>query len=168
MLAVAFLPIFLSLADANSGLVTAGRAAAGSSGMLLTDSPAVAYYSERQPAEITGSQALPAERKQALAWMRSHGVSMLVVEDISYYRATELFPDLAQGKPTMPFISAGSVDAYHVSGGKAVFAYRLLPDLTLDATSQGKTAPLAKGLTMGTAGTGERMGVAVPIVRYRD
>ena len=168
MLAVAFLPIFSSFADANSGLVAAGRAVAGSSRMLLTDSPTAAYYSGRQPAEITGSQALPAGRTQALAWMRSHGVSMLVVENISYYRATELFPDLAQGKPTMPFVSAGPIDAYRVSGGKAVFAYRLLPDLTLDPASPGKTAPLAKGLTMGTAGTGEGMGFGVPIVRYRD
>ncbi|HYS97565.1 MAG TPA: glycosyltransferase [Candidatus Dormibacteraeota bacterium] len=168
MLAVAFLPIFSSFADANSGLVAAGRAAAGSSRMLLTDSPTVAYYSGRQPAEITGSQALPAERTRALAWMRSHGVSMLVVENISYYRATALFPDLAQGRPTMPFMPAGSMDAYNVPGGKAVFAYRLLPDLTLDPTSQGKTAPLAKGLTMGTAGTGEGMGFGVPIVRYPD
>ncbi len=68
----------------------------------------------------------------------------------------------------MPFIPIGSLGAYQVPGGKAVFPYRLIPTLTLDPTSSGKTAPLAKGMTMGPAGTGEGMGFGVPIVHYDD
>ncbi len=168
ILAIAFLPVFSSFADANGGLVAAGRAAAGGSGMLLTDSPTAAYYSHRQPSEITGSQTLPADRAQALAWMRSRGVSTVVVENISYYRASVLFPDLVNGNPTRPFVSVGAPSTYQVPGGKVVFAYKLLPDLTLEAMPRGKTAPLAKGMTMGQAATGEGMGFGVPIVHYRD
>lgn len=44
----------------------------------------------------------------------------------------------------------------------------MLTALALMPTSQGKTAPLAKGLTIGATGTGEGMGFGVPIVRYPD
>ena len=168
LLAIAFLPVFWSFADANAGLSAAGRAAAGGTHVLLTDSPTAAYFSRRQPSEIAGSQSLPADRTQALVWMRSHGVSTLVLENVSYYRATEVFPDLAQGDPTMPFVPIGALGAYQVPGGKSVFPYRLLPALTLDPTSSGKTAPLATGMTMGPSGTGEGMGFGVPIVHYDD
>jgi hypothetical protein len=168
LLAVAFLPVFSSFGDLNTGLVAAGRAAAGSPGVLLTDSPVVAYYSGKPPAEIVGSRALPADRGEAITWMRSHDVSALALEDISYYRSTSIFPDLARGSATPPFLSIGDQRSYQVSSGKPVYVYRLWPALALTDTSQGKTAGLKKGVTMGDVATGEGMGFGVPIVQYPD
>ena len=167
-LAVAFLPVFWSFGDQDRGLIAAGRASASSPGMLLTDSPVAAYYSGKAPTLITGSAALPPDRAQAVRWLHDHDVASLVVEDISYYRATEVFPDLVSGSSTLPFVPLGAQVSYQAPGGKPVHAYRLLPDLNLDSTAKGKTAPLAKGMTMGAAATGEGMGFGVPIVRYSD
>ncbi len=100
--------------------------------------------------------------------MRAHGVTTLVLEDISYYRSTQLFPELASGQETPPFLSLGRQDSYQQSQGKPVYAYRLPPELVLDATAEGKTAALVKGVTMGPAATGEGMGFGVPIVHYPD
>src|SRR5207302_2243240 len=125
LLTIAFLPVFASFAGDNNGLITAGRVAAGSSGVLLTDSPVVAYYSGKSPADITGSQALPDDPDQAVAWIRKHGVTEVVVENISYYRVTTVFPGLATGKPTPPFEALGDQQWYAIPGGKTVFAYRL-------------------------------------------
>jgi hypothetical protein len=167
MLAVGFLPVFESFAADNAGLVAAGRATARSPGMLITDSPVVAFYSKRPLSHITGSMALPSDRDQAISWMRANGVTELVLEGISYYRATAVFPDLASGKASAPFLPLGQ-SSYQVAGGKPVYAYRLPPTLSLEPISQGKTAPLAKGVTLGKAGTGEGMGFGVPIVHYAD
>jgi cellulose synthase/poly-beta-1,6-N-acetylglucosamine synthase-like glycosyltransferase len=168
LLAVAFLPVFAGFADSNAGLVAAGRAASPRLGMLLTDSPAVAYYSGKKPAQVVGSQALPADRDAAIAWMRAHGVTTLVLENISYYRSTSLFPELAHGQEVAPFASLGRQDGYQVTYGKPVYAYRLPPLLDLSGVAEGKSSPLAKGVTMGPAATGEGMGFGVPIVYYRD
>lgn len=168
LLAVAFLPVFAGFADRNDGLVAAGQAASKRAGMLLTDSPAVAYYSGKPPSQITGSQALPDDPAAAIAWMRAHGVTTLVLEDISYYRSAQLFPQLVRGQETQPFLSLGRQDSYQQDQGKPVYAYRLPPELVLDATAKGKTAALAKGVTMGPAATGEGMGFGVPIVDYPD
>jgi cellulose synthase/poly-beta-1,6-N-acetylglucosamine synthase-like glycosyltransferase len=168
MLAVAFVPIFTGFADQDAGLIAAGRAAAATPGALITDSPVAAYYSGKPPSEIVGSQALPPERSHAIAWMRAHRVSSLILENISYYNATSVFPDLVSGSASWPFVPLGDGSSYLVSGGKTVYAFRLLPALSLDPTSAGKTAPLAKGMTMGPDATGEGMGFGVPIVHYPD
>jgi glycosyl transferase family 2 len=168
LLSVAFLPVFTSFGNLNTGLVAAGRAASGSPGTLVTDSPVVAYYSGKKPADITGSQALPLDRTQAMTWLRAHDVTSLVLEDITYYRASTVFPDLAHGNATPPFGSIGDQKTYQVADGKPVYAYRLRPALGLQPVAEGKTAPLAKGITMGVAATGEGMGFGVPIVQYPD
>jgi hypothetical protein len=183
LLALAFLPVFTSFAADNAGLVAAGRATAGSSGLLVTDSPVVAFYSGKLPADITGSQQLPLDRSSAIDWMREHRVTELVVENISYYRATVLFPDLASGRPGPPFAALGEQLRYQVSGGKTVYAYRLGAALSrqsifpgIDASIEpirgiGKTSPLAKGVTLrvrGVDAAGEGVGLGVPIVRYDD
>jgi len=183
LLAVAFMPVFAGFAAENAGLVAAGKAASGAPGMLVTDSPVVAFYSGKPPGQITGSQALPLERAQAIEWLRSNGVTELVLEDISYYRATTVFPDLAAGRDGPPFESLGRQSQYNDAGGKAVYAYRFGPALALqsilpgvDASvatppAEGKTAPLAKGITLrvgSQAAAGEGMGFGVPIVRYPD
>jgi hypothetical protein len=103
-----------------------------------------------------------------MRWMHAHDVTTLVLEDISYYRATEVFPDLASGRSTPPFASIGLESAYQVPSGKPAYAYRLMPSLSLDPTFAGKTAPLAKGVTMGGSATGEGIGFGVPIVHYAD
>jgi hypothetical protein len=110
-------------------------------------------------------------------------VTELVVEDISYYRATSAFPELAAGQPAPPFESLGRQSSYQVAGGKAVYAYRIGAALSLqsiypgvDATvtppqGQGKTASLAKGVTLKAGGlgvAGEGMGFGAPIVQYSD
>jgi hypothetical protein len=183
MLAVAFVPIFGGFASQNVGLAAAGRATACSTGSVLTDSPVAAYYSGKSPSQITGSRALPLGRTQAIEWMRAHGVTTLVLEDISYYRATAVFPELVQGRPTSPFAPMGAPGRYQVSGGKTVYAYAfgngclvqtINPRVEAQlwpAPAQGKTAPLAKGLALrGDGGlvTGEGMGFGVPIVHYPD
>jgi hypothetical protein len=183
LLAVAFLPVFTSFAADNAGLVAAGTATGGGSGLLVTDSPVVAYYSGRRPENITGSQHLPLESSTAIDWMKEHRVTELVVEDISYYRATVLFPELASGRPSPPFAFLGEQSRYQVSGGKTVFAYRLGAALSRQSIypgvsasieptrGAGKTAPLAKGVILRVGGSevaGEGMGFGVPIVRYED
>ncbi len=173
LIAVAFLPVFASFASDNGGLIAAGRAAAGSSGMLMTDSPVVAFYSHRPPTQISGSQALPLDRAAALDWLQGHGVSVLVIENISYYRAAAVFPDLAAGRPSPPLDSLGDQGRFQVLGGKTVYAYAVESWLFSAAQppGEGKTAPLAKGLILTVARSnvaGEGMGFGVPIVQYND
>ncbi len=183
LLAVAFLPTFASFAAGNAGLIAAGQAATGDHGMLITDSPVVAFYSGRAPSEISGSQALPPDRQQAIAWMETHGVTAVVLEGISYYRATSIFPDLASGHASAPFGPLGEQVRYQVAGGKPVYAYRFRTALLTQsiypgvnacierAFGTGKTAPLAKGLVLEIAGhdaAAEGMGFGVPIVHYPD
>jgi hypothetical protein len=183
LLAVAFLPLFSGFASANAGLVSAGKAASSSPGVLVTDSPEAAFYSGKRLSDLAGSQNLPADRTQATAWMRSNGVTELVLENISYYRATAVFPDLAAGTASPPFESLGDQDTYQVPGGKPVFAYRfgaalatqsIYPGVTAvisPVRAAGKTAPLAKGVALRVAGVdivGEGMGFGAPIVHYPD
>ncbi len=183
LLAVAFLPVFANFAAGNNGLVAAGRAASGDPGALVTDSPVAAYYSGKSPTQITGSQSMPLDRDLALLWLRSHGVSSVIVEDISYYRATAVFPELARGTATPPFEPLGDERTYQAAGGKQVYAYSVSGPRELQAilpgvyaviqpmSQSGKTAPLAKGVTLVAGGrdaAGEGMGLGVPVVRYAD
>jgi hypothetical protein len=183
LLTVAFLPVFTGFAADNTGLVAAGKAASGSPGLLLTDSPVAAFYSGKKPSEIIGSNVLPDDRERAVDWMRVHKVSTLVLENISYYHATLVLPDLATGTASPPFEPLGDQKRYQVYGGKRVYAYRLGAALSLQSIypgvnavvspmpSQGKTAPLAKGVTLAATGvsvSGEGMGFGVPIVHYPD
>ena len=183
LLVVAFLPVFAGFASDNAGLVAAGRAASGGPGVLVTDSPVAAFYSGKPTTDIAGSQNIPADRTQAIAWMRAKGVTELVLEDISYYRATTVFPDLAAGIASPPFASLGEQAGYQVPGGKPVYAYRLGAALATQSIypgvsavispmpARGKTAPLAKGLALNVAGadvSGEALGFGAPIVHYSD
>ena len=183
LLAVAFLPVFTGFASDNRGLVAAGRAVSGSAGLLITDSPLVAFYSGKPPSQITGSQQLPLDRELAIDWMQKHDVTALVMENITYYRATVVFPDLAMGRPSPPFRSLGDEAHYNVPHGKPVYAYRLraafgdqpiypgLSAVIAPMPAQGKTAVLAKGLALRSSGadiTGEGMGFGLPMVHYSD
>jgi hypothetical protein len=149
--------------------------------MLVTDSPVASFYSGKLPADITGSEALPTARDQAIDWMRAHEVTDLVLEDISYYRATAVFPDLVAGRSSPLFSAIGDQSSYQVSGGKTVYAYRTAvamqtigPGIAASITApagQGKAAPLAKGPTLKVSGkpvAGEGLGFGVPIVHYPD
>ncbi|MDQ2942655.1 MAG: hypothetical protein M3R21_03180, partial [Candidatus Dormibacteraeota bacterium] len=191
LLAVAFLPIFAGFAADNVGLIAAGRAASGSPGVLITDSPVAAFYSAKLPSEVAGSRNLPIDRTEALAWLRTNHVTALVLENISYYRATAVFPDLVAGKASPPFEALGDQRSYRVPTGKPVYAYSLgnalttqsdlpgvsaviLPGVTAFISpmpARGKTAVLAKGLALRAAGvdvTGEGMGFGLPMVHYSD
>jgi cellulose synthase/poly-beta-1,6-N-acetylglucosamine synthase-like glycosyltransferase len=184
VVAAAFVPVLGGLAAGNRGLVAAGTSVSQIPGALLTDSPAAAYFSRKPPAQVYGSRELPADRQAALSWMRSRGVGGLVLEDIDYYRAHQVLPELVAGRPTDPFVAYGDQAAYTVPGGKTVTVYDLGPmrseplfaDVTVGvesghAPARGKTAPLAKGLVIQRAGAdlaGEGMGIGVPIARYED
>jgi hypothetical protein len=183
LVAVAFIPAFASFAADNAGLIAAGRAVAGNQGMLITDSPVVAFYSGRMPSQIAGSQALPDDRQSAIAWMSAHNVTDVVLEGISYYRATALFPDLASGHAAAPFAAVGEQARYQVAGGKPVYAFRLGTALLTQSIypgvnaciecslGEGKTAGLAQGVVLEIAGNdagGEGMGLGTPIIQYPD
>ena len=183
LLAIAFVPVFAGFAANNAGLIAAGKAASGGSGVLVTDSPVAAFYSGKPPSDLAGSRNLPLDRSEAIAWLRAHGVTELVLENISYYRATAVFPDLAAGRASHPFASLGDQRSYQVPSGKPVYAYRLGAALTTQSIypgvsavmspvpSQGKTAVLAKGLAIRASGidiTGEGMGFGLPMVHYAD
>jgi cellulose synthase/poly-beta-1,6-N-acetylglucosamine synthase-like glycosyltransferase len=183
LLAIAFMPVFASFAVDNAGLVAAGKAAGGIPGVLLTDSPVAAFYSGKPPSELAGSQNLPSDPVEAISWMRANGVTELVLEGIGYYKANAVFPELASGTANAQFESLGDQKSYQVPAGKPVFAYRfgtallmqsIFPGVTAAISpmpDQGKTAPLAKGLSLRVGGTdiaGEGMGFGVPIAHYPD
>src|SRR6202158_473927 len=181
LLAIAFLPVFAGFASNNRGLIAAGRAASNSPGLLITDSPVVAYYSGKAATRVTGSQQLPLERALAIEWMRDHGATAIVMENITYYRASVVFPDLAMGRASPPFKSLGDQSSYQVPRGKPIYAYHLMatsqsiyPGVSAVISpmpAQGKTAVLAKGLTLRASGvdiTGEGMGFGLPMVHYTD
>ena len=178
LLAIGFVPVFASFATDNAGLVAAGKAASATAGVLVTDSPVAAFYSGKPLTDLVGSQNLPASRTQAIAWMAGHRVTAMVVEGISYYRSSVLFPDLAAGTPSPPFVPLGDQRRYQVSGGKPVYAYsfgaEIFPGVSAVVSTgdgQGKTIPLAKGLQLRAAGVGitaEGMGFGAPIVGYGD
>ncbi len=115
--------------------------------------------------------------------MTLHQVRDIVLEAISYYPATGLFPDLATGHATPPFKPLGEEAQYQVAGGKPVFAYRLGAALQTQSiipgiaaciegdAGPGKIAPLARGIVLEVGGnevSGEGMGFGVPIVHYPD
>jgi hypothetical protein len=153
-------------------------------GALLTDSPVAAYWSHKAPSQIYGSRVLPAGRQAAVTWMESRGVGGVVLENIDYYRATQVLPDVVAGHASLPFVAYGDEAAYTVPGGKTVEVYDLGPvrspplfgSVTVGigfdrAQHTGKTAPLTKGLAIYRGSTdlsGEGMGLGVPIARYAD
>jgi cellulose synthase/poly-beta-1,6-N-acetylglucosamine synthase-like glycosyltransferase len=178
-----YIPVLVGLAADNRGLVAAGQAAAVVPGELLTDSPAAAYYSGKPPSQIFGSRELPADRSQAVDEVRARGVGPVVLEGISYYRASSLFPDLSTGSVSAPFLRVGRESTYTVPGGKRVFVYGLsrgsadLGDQVSVAVSEGaspargKTAPLARGAVLQHHGAdlaGGGLGFGVPIARFDD
>jgi GT2 family glycosyltransferase len=182
--AAAFVPVLNGLAADNRGLVAAGASASGIHGALLTDSPAAAYWSHKPPSQIYGSRVLPADRQSALTWMRSRDVGGLVLENIDYYRAHQVLPDLVAGRVSTPFVAKGDESTYTVPGGKTVTVYDFGPvrsrplfdDVSVglqfgQGPQRGKVAPLAKGLVIERGGadmTGEGMGLGVPIAHYAD
>ena len=183
LLAIGFIPVFAGFATDNAGLVAAGKAASGIPGVLVTDSPVAAFYSSKPPSELVGSQSLPPDPVEAIRWMRANGVTELVLEDIGYYRATAVFPDLASGAANATFASLGDQKSYQVPAGKPVFAYRfgdallmqsIFPGVTAAISPmpvEGKTAPLAKGLSLRVGANdiaGEGMGFGAPIALYAD
>jgi hypothetical protein len=186
VVAIGFVPVLNGLAADNRGLRQAGESASALPGGLLTDSPAAAYWSHKAPDQIYGSRALPTGRQASLDWMRSRGVGGLVLENVDYYRATAVLPDLvtgATGQAARPFTSVGAGDTFVVPGGKDVHVYTLgrtvvgiAPGLGVTADQagwpgRGKTAELAKGPVLTGGGqdqAGEGMGFGVPIAQFAD
>jgi hypothetical protein len=185
LIAIAYVPVATSFSLANGGLAAAGRASARVPGPLMTDSPVAAFWSGKDPASISGSRDLPLEPDAAVQWLRTHGVTSLVVEDISYYRATVVFPDLAGGRATAPFTALGDESSYRAPGGKPAFAYTLDPSEyraplfanvyvcadVLSPSGRARTAGLEKGLALELGNTevvGEGAGFGVPVVHYAD
>ncbi len=180
LVAIAYAPVLGAFAAENAGLLASGRATAAVPGRLLTDSPAAAYASGKPPSEIAGSRALPASSDAATTWLEERGFGALVLEDVSYYHATSVFPELVAGRPAPPFIRLGPAEAFDVAGGKHVTGW-VLPPAGMHApvggfgwlglvpvTPSGKTAPLERGVTLQVPGNrdaaGEGMGFGVPVV----
>lgn len=186
LLTIAYVPVATSLGEENRGLVAAGQATRSYDGALLTDSPVAAFASGRPPGAVVGSRQLPEEYGAAIAWLRSHRVSTLVLEDIDYYRASTVLHGPASGSPQAPLQAVGPQAAYNVPGGKTAYVYALPPErfcawlgssalVDLDPSGQpaaGKSANLQKGAVLeapsGAVLTGEGMGFGVPIVQYPD
>ena len=187
VVAIAYAPVLGTFAGENAGLLASGRAAASVPGRLLTDSPAAAYASGKPPSEISGSRVLPASPDAATAYLKERGFGSLVLEDISYYRATAVYPDLVAGRGAAPFVQLGSPGAFDVAGGKHVTGWVLPPAglhapvggrgwlsaAPAEAPHVGRTAGLAKGPVLGVPGdglaaAGEGMGFGVPAVHFAD
>ena len=184
VVAAAFVPVLNGLAADNRGLKAAGTNASGLPGGLLTDSPAAAYWSHKPPSEVYGSRVLPGGENAAADWLRSHDIGGLVLENIDYYRAHAVLPDLVRGRASAPFVDVGNEADYTVPGGKPVYVYELgnvapfavAPGVQAQVRfdnqpASGKTAPLAKGAVLSVGGqevAGEGMGFGVPIVQYPD
>ena len=183
VLAAFFVPVFTGLANDNRGLQAAGADTAAMPGALLTDSPAAAYWSHKPPSEIHGSRELPGDRADLLAWMQARDVRGVVLEDIDYYRAHTVLPDLLAGQSGPPFVTVGSQSRYTVPGGKRVLVYEMGPGpLTVNGTpvgidavatrpGHGKTAGLAKGPVLLRGGqdvAGDGLGFGVPLARFDD
>ena len=164
LLLIAYLPVLVGFGHLNQGLTAAGRSLAGVPGTLLTDSPVVAYASGHSPSDIVGSRDLPAGRAAAVTWMEKRGVTAIAVEDIDYYRAAQVLPDLTAGSGGAPFLPLAGRDDFQVPGGKPVHTYLLVTSRPAPA---GKTAHLAHGLSVaGLAGEG--VGFGVPLAQYPD
>ena len=178
-----YVPVLNGFAADNLGLEAAGRAAGVVPGELLTDSPAAAYFSGKPPSQVFGSRVLPANRARALEALRSKRVGPVVLEDVSYYRATSIFPDLASGSVTAPFLRVGAERTYTVQGGKRVFVYGLgrggadlgsrvsLAATDGDWPARGKSSSLARGAVLQAGASdaaGEGLGFGVPIARFGD
>src|SRR5262249_46322048 len=156
VVAAAFVPVLNGLAADNRGLQSAGDSARALSGALLTDSPTAAFWSHKPPAAIYGSRVLPTGEGPAVDWLQSHQVGGLVLEDIDYYRAHAVLPDLVRGQVAEPFVAVGKdPGAFTVPGGKRVYVYQLGPVRPVEVASgtlatveldnrpaRGKTAPL--------------------------
>jgi cellulose synthase/poly-beta-1,6-N-acetylglucosamine synthase-like glycosyltransferase len=183
VLAALFVPVFTALANDNRGLQAAGADTAAMPGALLTDSPAAAYFSHKPPSEIHGSRELPGDRADLLAWLKARDVRGVVLEDIDYYRAHTVLPDLLAGQSGPPFVTVGSQARYTVPGGKRVLVYEMGPaPMTVNGTSvgidavatrpaHGKTAELAKGPVLLSGGqdvAGDGLGFGVPLARFDD
>jgi hypothetical protein len=183
LLALGFTPVFTGFTAGNSGLAAAGQAAAAVPGAMLTDSPVAAFHSGKPPSDIVGSRSLPAGRGEATDWLQARGVTSLVVENIDYYRATTVLPDLAAGRPQAPFSRLGDERTYQVPGGKPAYAYILDSrayhsevagvnvQLRREPGGSGRTAGMQKGVELASpAGSrsGEGMGFGVPVVHYPD
>ena len=182
VVAVVYVPVLEGLVAGNRGLQTAGLHASVLPGGLLTDSPAAAFWSHKPPAEIYGSRVLPGGQGAAIDWLQAHDVGGLVLEDIDYYRAHSVLPDLVRGQAAEPFVPVGRPADY--TGGKTVWVYELgavapfelapgiRASVPLDnLPARGKVAPLAKGVVLSVGGTdvaGEGMGFGAPIVQYPD
>lgn len=150
--AVMFVPVFVSFAGGNAGVAAAGQASAVVPGRMLTDSPVAAYNSHKPPTDIVGSRSLPADSVASIGWLQAQGITSLVVEDIDYYRASAVFPQLASGQASAPF-SRLNGDAYVVPGGKPVHAYRL----NADAYQAPLPGPLTIELPLAAPGTGPHL-----------
>jgi hypothetical protein len=184
VLTIGYLPVMAAFAQENSGLLAAGRAAGAVPGRLLTDSPAAAYASGKPPSEISGSLVLPGSRDAALDYLRARGYGALVVENIDYYRATSVFPELASGTGGAPFEALGNQGRYQAAGGKSVHAWYLPPAVFMspvasawlcvdpgDQPRDGKTAPLEKGPVLESQSdefAGGGLGFGVPLAHFAD
>ncbi len=183
LLTIGYVPVISGLAQENAGLLAAGAAAGRVPGRLLTDSPAAAYASGKPPADVLGSRDLPLDPGSATALLRARGFTSLVLDNIDYYRAARVFPDLAAGRPRAPFVPLGQPGSFTVPGGKPAAAYYLpIPGcsapvggaawLCFDgAAGEGKTAGLARGAELAVGGrtvAGEGMGFGAPAAHFAD
>ena len=98
--------------------------------LLVSESPAAAFWSGHDPARTLGSRFLPDERAAALAELRAEGDIVVFVNDsiekYPHYRLGALFPELREGRSTAEFDLAFDANGWEREyGAREVYVYRV-------------------------------------------
>lgn len=96
-------------------------------GVVIIDSPIVAYYSDIPIDMITGSRSLPKDRSEAFSRIKGN-VSYVVFSDHPHFRIVGLFPELSNGTSWSIFKMVHSEESWEVDfGALPTYIYRIDP-----------------------------------------
>jgi hypothetical protein len=96
-------------------------------GVVIVDSPIVAYYSGVPAEKVQGSRSLPDDRSEALSYLRGN-VSFVVYTYHPHFHIVELLPELAKGTSWDAFKMVHSQNSWEVDyGALPTFIYKVDP-----------------------------------------